>query len=314
MNTPDTAKAQACWRCRICGYTTPKGQDTCGNPSCRADLSLHGDIITPEAQREPAREEERKDTHRCDEPYRPASDLWDEDAAQEEPEEHTQKALSRKEKKTIKKQQAEVRAQERAAAVYQGGKVRAFFVSVLILLGSLVMGFVAFALVPLAADELEHCSAPCWLRTILPVAALVILSVLFTLLVVRSKEDRQRLFTDTAFWLVPAVICCLISFAFPFDGGDDYGILLYLALLSAVEPVLLGSAFAGVKGLRRASSLLCWLGMILLAAAGAFASYLFLISYSDLLSGILFIALSLIVHFGIAFLLLRWGRKHFGAR
>lgn len=314
MNTPDTAKAQACWRCRICGYTTPKGQDTCGNPSCRADLSLHGDIITPEEQWEPAREEEKKDTPHYDEPYRPVSDLWDEGPAQEEPEEHTQKALSRKEKKALKKQQAEARAQEQAAVGYQGSKVKAFFVSVLILLGYLVAGVLAFALVPLAADELEHWSAPCWLRTILPVAALAILSVLFTLLAVRSKEDRQRLFTGTAFWLVPAVICCLISFAFPFDGGDDYGMLLYLAMLSAVEPVLLGSAFAGVKGLRRASSLLRWLGMLLLAASGGLASYLFLVSDLDLLPGMLCIALSLIVHFGIAFLLLHWGRKHFRAR
>lgn len=314
MNTPDTAKAQACWRCRICGYTTPKGQDTCGNPGCRADLSLYGEPFTPEAQREPAREEERKDTPHYDEPYRPVSDLWDEGSAQEDPEDHTPKELSRKEKKALKKQQAEARAQERTAVGYQGSKVKAFFVFVLILLGSLVAGVLAFALVPLAADELDHYSAPCWLRTILPVAALAILSVLFTLLATRSKEDRKLLSTGTAFWLVPAVICCLISFAFPFDGGDDYGILLYLALLSAVEPVLLGSTFAGVKGLRRASSLLRWLGMLLLAAAGGLASYLFLVSDLDLLPGMLCIALSLIVHFGIAFLLLRWGRKHFRAR
>lgn len=289
MNTPGTAKAQVCWRCRKCGYTTSLEQDICSNPSCRADLSLYGEPFTPGAQQESVQVEKPEDSPHYDNKRHSTSNLWDEEFL-EKPLDNSTKAkygklqkLSRKERKALKKQQTQARMREMTAAQngYKGSRVKAFFVSVLILLVSLDAGVLAFALVPLAADEFEfYYSAPYWQQALLPAAALVVLSVLFIFLAVRNKESRKLLGTSITFWLAPTAISCWMSFAFPFDDGDGYEMLLvYLALLFSVEPILLGSTFAGVKGLRRTSSFLRWLSIILLVVSGFLALILTLNSY-----------------------------------
>lgn len=286
MQTSDTTKAQVCWRCRKCGYTTSLEQDICSNPSCRADLSIYGEPFTPRVQQEPVKEEKQQDSPHYDNKRQSTSNLWDENFEGKEPDDNTKvkyekpQKLSRKEKKALKKQQAQAHAQESAVVQrgYQGSKVKAFFVSVLIAVVSLAAGVATSVLVTFIESEYYYVS--CWLRTFLPFAVLVLLSVLFIFLAARGKGGRKFLCTSLAFWLAPAAIYCWMAFFFSFDGSDDYEMLLaYLALLTSAEPILLGSTFAGAKGLRRVSSFLRWLSIILLVVSGSLALILTLNSY-----------------------------------
>lgn len=85
MYTTDTTKAKTCWRCRKCGFTTPLGEDTCSNPSCRADLSLYGEPFDPAIQPAPVREEPQPVPSPYDTKHQSTSNLWEESPNQKEP-------------------------------------------------------------------------------------------------------------------------------------------------------------------------------------------------------------------------------------
>ena len=212
--------------------------------------------------------------------------MWEESPKQKEPKkkaetEHkqTQKA-SRSEKKALKKQQDEARAQERSASQngYERSKAKTFFVSVLVILVSLGVG-AAFALIPVYFFldwEYSYWIFPNY--EAIPAAILIILSVLFTRFAVHNKEDRKLLYTSIAFWIVPVAISCWRRFFL--NGGDtDEVLVVYLFLLFLAEPVLVGSSFAGVKGLKRTSSFLRWLSIILLVISGILALVLTINTY-----------------------------------
>lgn len=296
MYTTDTTKTQVCWRCRKCGFTTPLGQNTCSNPGCRADLGIFGEPFTPGAQQEPVREEKKVEPPQYDTKHHSSSDLWEEGPEQKEPKkkaetEHkkTQK-VSRGAKKALKKQQAEVRAQEAAAqrSVYHRSRAKAFFLSVLAILASLIAGALAGGLMLMAFTywgdlfywdfgRIYYPNTMLW-HQIIPGILLIILSVVFTCIVTKEKYDRKLMYTTIGFWAIPFVIACWRGFAH--DGGDSYELLsVYLFFLFNLEPVLLGSTLAGIKGLKKASSILRWIGILMLAATGVMAVILTLDTY-----------------------------------
>lgn len=296
MYTTDTTKAQTCWRCRKCGFTTPLGQDTCSNPGCRADLGIFGEHFTPGAQQEPVREEKKETPPQHDYKNDSSSHLWEEDTTQQKLKkqvkaEHEQtKKISRKEKKALKKQQAEARAQEAAAqrSLYNRGPVKAFFLTVFIIFVSLLAGILSGGLMMMSFSYwgdlfyydfgfVYYPNAMLW-HQIIPGILLIILSVVFTCIVTKEKYDRKLLYTSIGFWVIPFVISCWRRFAH--DGGDSYELLsVYLFFLFVMEPVLVGSAFAGIKGLKRASSILRWIGILLLIATGVMAVVLTIDTY-----------------------------------
>lgn len=113
---------------------------------------------------------------------------------------------------------------------------------------------------------------------ILPGVLLIILSVVFARLAAKEKADRKLMYAAIVFWAIPFVISCWRGFAH--DGGDSYEMLsVYLFLLFTMEPILVGSAFAGIKGLNKASSILRWIGILMLIATGVMAVILAMNTY-----------------------------------
>lgn len=327
MNTTDTTKAKTCWRCRKCGFTTPLGKDICSNPSCRADLSLYGEPFTPAAQQEPTREEKQKANPQRDSKRPSSSNLWEEEPEQPETEEdgktarkHTKK-ISRKEKKARKKQQAAAHAQEAAVqrSRYNRSPVKTFFLSVLAILISLIAAALAVAILSGGIMlwhphwEWQYLSYILMWHQVIPGIGLLILTAIFTRIALKEKNERKIMYTTIAFWAIPFVASCWRGFLY--DDG------LYLLLLFLAEPVLAVSIFAGIKGLKRASSLLRWIAILLLIAAGIIAVLLTIdpyffshppgASYGDSVLRLLSVLLYLGTHFGVAFVLFRWGPKHF---
>lgn len=47
MKNDENLNKQPHWRCRLCGHSTPLDQSVCSNPSCRADLGIYGETVTP---------------------------------------------------------------------------------------------------------------------------------------------------------------------------------------------------------------------------------------------------------------------------
>lgn len=292
MYTTDTTKAKTCWRCRKCGFTTPLGEDTCSNPSCRADLSLYGEPFTPTVQQAPVREEMKVDPPQYDTKHQSSSNLWEESTDKKEPKKKAEteykpaQKVSRSEKKALKKQQAEARAQEAAArrGLYNRGPVKSFFLSVVVILVSLIAGIFAGGVMMMSftywgdlfyyeygigygSQYYPH--ALLW-HQIIPGVLLIVLSAIFVRITVKEKADRKLMYTTIGFWTVPFVISCWRRFSH--NGGDSYEMLsVYLFFLFNLEPILVGSAFAGVKGLKKASSILRWIGILMLIATGVLA-------------------------------------------
>lgn len=300
MYTSDAKKTQTCWRCRKCGFTTPLGEDTCSNPSCRADLSLYGETFTPTVQQAPVREEMKVDPPQYDTKHQSSSNLWEESPKQKEPKKTSEtenkqaKKVSRSEKKALRKQQAEARAQEAAArrSLYNRGPVKSFFLSVLVILVSLIAGILAGGVMMMSftywgdlfyydygfgynSYYLPH---PLLWHQIIPGVLLIGLSAVFARLAVKEKADRKLVYATIGFWAIPFVISCWRRFSH--NGGDSYELLsVYLFFLFNLEPLLVGSTFAGVKGLKKASSILRWIGILMLIATGVMAVILSIDSF-----------------------------------
>ncbi len=288
----EAEKAQTCWRCRKCGFTTPLGQDTCSNPNCRANLSLYGEPFTPGMQQEPVREEKKADPSQYDSKHQSSASLWEESPKQKEPKENigteykqVQK-VSHSEKKALEKQQAKARAQEKAAqrSLNHRGPVKAFFLSVLIILVSLFVGIIVGYIPVFFFFEADLGGAYHYYYRVFPWyaaapgLALVALSVLLARLSLRDKEDRKLMYFTVGLWLIPLVVSSWRRFFL--DGGDSSEMYsVYLFLLFIAEPVLVGSTFAGVKGLSRASSILRWIGICLLVVSGILAVILTINTY-----------------------------------
>lgn len=305
MYTTDAKKAQTCWRCRKCHVLTPLGQDTCSNPSCRADLGIFGEHFTPGAQQEPVRKEKKVDSPQYDTKHQSTSNLWEESPNQKEPKKKTEteykpdQKLSHSVKKALKKQQAEALLQEAAArrSLHNRGPVKTFFVSVLVILVSLIAGILAGGVMLMSfgywgdhfyydlgfgynSYYLPH---PLLWHQIIPGVLLIILSAVFARLAMKEKADRKLVYATIGFWAIPFVISCWRSFSH--NGGDSYELLsVYLFFLFNLEPLLVGSTFAGVKGLKKASSILRWIGILMLIATGVMAVIL---SFDSFWGGIL---------------------------
>lgn len=283
MYTTDTTKAKTCWRCRKCGFTTPLGEDTCSNPSCRADLSLYGEPFNPAIRPAPVREEPQPVPSPYDTKQPSSSNLWEETTEKKErkvPE--PAKKLSHSEKRAFKKQQAEARLQEASArrSLHNRGPVKTFFVSVLVILVSLIAGILAGGIMMMSFTEWGdlfyfkmgsiYDPDPLLWHQIIPGVLLIGLSAVFARLAVKEKADRKLVYATIGFWAVPFVISCWRGFRH--NGGDSYEMLsVYLFFLFISEPVLVGSTFAGVKGLSKASSILRWIGILMLIATGVLA-------------------------------------------
>ena len=285
-------KNKTCWRCRKCGFTTPIDQATCSNPSCRADLSLYGEPFTPGVQQEPVREEKKVDPPQYDSKHQSSSNLWEESPKQKEPKKKAEakheetKKVSRKEKKALKKQQAEARAQEKAAqrSLYHRGSVKTFFLSLFIILISLFVGIIVGYIPVFFFFETDLGSVYHYFYrvfpwyAVVPGLAVIALSVLLTRLSLRDKEDRKQMYFTVGLWLIPFVVSSWRKFLL--TGGDDSEMYsVYLFFLFIAEPVLVGSTFAGVKGLNRASSILRWIGIFLLVVSGILAVILTVNTY-----------------------------------
>jgi len=288
MYTTDAKKAQTCWRCRKCHVLTPLGQDTCSNPSCRADLGIFGEHFTPGAQQEPVRKEKKVDSPQYDTKHQSTSNLWEESPKQKEPKKKAEteykpdQKLSHSAKKALKKQQAEARLQEASArrSLHNRGPVKTFFVSVLVILVSLIAGILAGGIMMMSFTEWGdlfyfkmgsiYDPDPLLWHQIIPGVLLIGLSAVFARLAVKEKADRKLVYATIGFWAVPFVISCWRGFRH--NGGDSYEMLsVYLFFLFISEPVLVGSTFAGVKGLSKASSILRWIGILMLIATGVLA-------------------------------------------
>ena len=48
MSNQEDYRKQAYWRCRCCGYCTPIGKPVCGNPNCGVELSVFGEMCSPD--------------------------------------------------------------------------------------------------------------------------------------------------------------------------------------------------------------------------------------------------------------------------
>ena len=293
MYTTDTTKAKTCWRCRKCGFTTPLGEDTCSNPSCRADLSLYGEPFDPAIQPAPVREEPQPVPSPYDTKQPSSSNLWEESAAGKEPKRRAEveyrpaPKVSGSAKRALKKQQqAEALAQQAAMrrSLHNRGPVKTFFLSVLVILVSHLVGVFCGGCMMMSFTEwgdlfyYEHsldygsyyipASFP-W-HQIIPGVLLITLSAAFARFAVKEKADRKLMYTAIAFWTVPFGVACWRRFSH--DGGDSYELLsVYLFFLFILEPILVGSAFAGVKGLRIASSILRWISILMLVVTGIIA-------------------------------------------
>lgn len=301
MYTTDTAKAKTCWRCRKCGFTTPLGEDTCSNPSCRADLSLYGEPFDPAIQPAPVREEPQPVPSPYDTKQPSSSNLWEESAAGKEPKRRAEveyrpaPKVSGSAKRALKKQQqAEALAQQAAMrrSLHNRGPVKTFFLSVLVILVSLIAGILAGGVMLMSfgywgdhfyydlgfgynSYYLPH---PLLWHQIIPGALLIILSAVFARLAVKEKADRKLMYATIGFWAIPFVISCWRRFSH--NGGDSYELLsVYLFFLFNMEPVLVGSTFAGVKDLKKASSILRWLGILILIVTGVLAVILSIDTY-----------------------------------
>lgn len=275
MYTTDTTKAKTCWRCRKCGFTTPLGEDTCSNPSCRADLSLYGEPFDPAIQPAPVREEPQQIPSPYDTKQPSSSNLWEETTEKKErkaPE--PARKLSYSEKRTQKQQQAEALAQETAMrrSLYHRGPVKAFFLSILVIVVSLMLGVFSGGLMMMSFTEWGDMLTPngvAWYQ-IMPGALVIILSAVFARFAVKENTDRKLMFMTIGFWAIPFAVSCFTRFSH--DGGDSYELLsVYLFFLFIAEPVLVGSTFAGVKDLKRASSILRWIAILLLSLTGVMA-------------------------------------------
>lgn len=296
MYKTDTTKAKTCWRCRKCGFTTPLGEVTCSNPSCRADLSLYGETFTPTVQQAPVQEEVKADPPQYDTTHQSSSNLWEESTEKREPKKKDEREnkpapkLSRSEKKALKKQQTEARLQEAAArrSLHNRGPVKSFFLSVLMILVSLIAGILAGGVMLMSFvywgnlfyHKLGRIYYPAsWLwHQIIPGILLIVLSAVFAWLAVKEKADRKLMFTVIGLWAIPFAVSCWRGFQH--DGGDSYEMLpVYLFFLFSLEPILVGSTFAGVRGLNKASSILRWIGILMLIAAGVLAVILSVDTY-----------------------------------
>ncbi len=289
MYTTDNEKSSTCWKCRLCNTLTPREQVICSNPNCRADLSLQGDIYDPSEPKKAGRDGGDDISTGGSDESGSSSHLWEDDDPGTDKNEKT-KRLSRSERKALKKKQAEERAQAAAEqrALYDRGPVKTFCFSVLTILisfltGALAGGFMLMSftywgdLFYFRVGRVSYPNAILW-HQIIPGICLIILSLVFARCVLKDRNDRKRLYTAIGFWMFPFVVSCCRGFAH--DGGDSYELLsVYLFFLFAVEPVLVGSALAGVKGLKRVSSILRWIGALTLGATGVTAVILAIDTY-----------------------------------
>lgn len=289
MYTTDTTKAKTCWRCRKCGFTTPLGEDTCSNPSCRADLSLYGEPFDPAIQPAPVREEPQPVPSPYDTKQPSSSNLWEESAAGKEPKRRAEveyrpaPKVSGSAKRALKKQQqAEALAQQAAMrrSLHHRGPVKTFFLSILVIAAALALGVFSGAIMLFSFTEWGdlfyftmgsiYNPDPLLWHQIVPGVLLIGLSAVFARLAVKEKADRKLVYATIGFWAVPFVISCWRGFRH--NGGDSYELLsVYLFFLFNLEPVLVGSTFAGVKGLSKAASILRWIGILMLIATGVLA-------------------------------------------
>lgn len=125
------------------------------------------------------------------------------------------------------------------------------------------------------------------------------------------------MYVTAGIWLIPFVVSCGLSYWYRLFVVTP---VAWFCPLFFAEPVLAGSAFAGVKGLRRASSILRWIGAALLVAPFAAAvvwaamnwrPVRFIVYLQNPAKSVLMLLLCLAAHIGAPAMLLRWGRRRF---
>lgn len=110
MDKAAAATTRPCWRCRKCGAATSFDRAVCGNPLCRAELSLYGEPFTPSAWEEPAGKWPQTERGPERETPRSTSHLWEEQTRRPKREgkpsradKKRAKALAKEERRALKK-------------------------------------------------------------------------------------------------------------------------------------------------------------------------------------------------------------------
>lgn len=324
MNRTDK-QAPTCWRCRRCGFITPMGQDICGNSSCRADLSLYGEPVTPVTEQDAAQDSVSKD-HPHDESRGSTANLWEEQNQTETITEKKKRGRKDKEKRRTSGDtdggRVEKKKPNKEKILEEGsggprkvlGPVIAFFLSVLIIVVSVVAG-VALGYVAFALSYQLYSTFP-WFA-VGPGMVLVALTLVITWIVLRDRNHRRAVYTRVGIWLLPFAVLCWRKFSFL--SGDEMELFaFYLVAMFTAEPLLVGSVFMEVKGALKAATLLRRLGATILVFTGIIAVVLvvgyfyirFGIGLASVLDGVLSLIVYVAAHVGAVVVMHRRGKKY----
>lgn len=324
MNRTDK-QAPTCWRCRRCGFITPMGQDICGNSSCRADLSLYGEPVTPVTEQDAAQDSVSKD-HPHDESRGSTANLWEEQNQTETITEKKMRGRKDKEKRRTsgdtdggrvekkKPNKENILGKEPRDPRGVLGPVIAFFLSVLITVVSVeagaALGYISFVLF-----YQLHSIFP-WF-VVGPGMALIVLTLVITWVVLRDRSHRMAVYTMVGAWLLPFAVLSWRRFSFL--TGDELEVFaFYLMVMFTIEPLLVGSVFMGSKGASKASAFLRWLGVILLVLEAIITVFLVVVGFpiryelgfERVADGVLSLILYLAAYVGAVVVMRRRGKKY----
>lgn len=324
MNGTDK-QAPTCWRCRRCGYITPMGQEICGNSSCRADLSLYGEPVTPVTGQDVS-QDSVSEHHSHDERIGSTANLWEDQNQPDTDTDENNRGERDKGKRRIsgdtdrgrveekKSNEEEILEEESGGPRGALGPVIAFFLSVLIIVVSVVAGVTLGYISVVLSYELY--SVFPWFA-VGPGMVLVALTLVITWIVLRDRDHRIAVYTMVGAWLLPFAVLCWRRVSFL--AGDEMELFaFYLMVMFIIEPLLVGSVFIGVKGASKASAFLRWFSVILLVFEAIVAAFLVVwgfhiryeLGFEYVVDGVLSLILYLAAYVSAVIILCRRGKKY----